>query len=435
MQSFASAIRVYFTLKMILLFFLGFSSGLPLLLVNSTLIAWLTEAGLSKELIGLFALLNLPYSFKFLWSPLLDRFIPSLPGSLSNSRRRGWLVLCQLLLMLSIGFLGFQDPNQNWLSHFELGHLDIWSRPIFVIGFVTAFLAATQDIAVDAYRTDILTEPEMGAGVATFVTGYRVALLVSGGIALVLADSFSWRSVYLMMSSLFIIGIIASYFAPEPSESSQSPTSLQIAIIEPFRSFFHQRSLLQSVLILSFIILYKLSDGLAGQMTTPFLLETGFSKTDLGTIRSGLGLLATLAGGFIGGGIMSVYGIYRSLFLFGILQGISNLGFAGLALIGNSLPGLSAAILLENITGGMGTAAFLAFLMSLCHKEFSATQYALLSSLFAVGGTFSGSISGYLAELLNWIPFFCLTSLGALPSLGLLLLIKPPTPFDKVDPV
>ncbi|MBD2102758.1 AmpG family muropeptide MFS transporter [Leptolyngbya sp. FACHB-261] len=395
------------------LLLLGFSSGLPLLLTGGTpLQAWLTEAGLSKTTIGLSALLGIPYSFKFVWSPLLDRFIPPLAARLRGSRRRGWMALTQILLILSIGLLGFQNPAQ-----FQI---------FFTVAMAVAFFSATQDIAVDAYRTDVLTEPEMGAGAAIFVTGYRIALLVSGGFAVYLADFLPWSQVYALMAALMLVGLIVSYFAPEPEGSSQAPQSLQAAVFEPFRAFWQQHS--QAGLILLFIVLYKLADGLAGQMATTFLLETGFSKTDLGLIRSVVGLIATLAGAFIGGALVNRSGILRALWFSGILQGISNLSFTGLALLGQNYPGMVGVITIENFCGGMGTSAFLAFLMSLCDRQFTATQYALLSSLFAVGGTVAGSFSGYLAEQMAWAPFFALTAAGALPGLAILLLIRPTKP-------
>ncbi len=387
------------------LFLLGFASGLPLLLIASTLQAWMTEAGLDTVTIGLFAILNFPYSFKFVWSPLLDRFIPPAPGRLQGSRRRGWLVLTQVLLIVAIMGLGRQDPTHvSWF---------------LTAAMIVAFLGASQDIAADAYRTDVLTEAEMGAGAAIFVLGYRIALLTSGGIALILADHLSWFQVYTIMALLMLIGVITTYFAAEPEQDSPPPSTLTDAVVKPFQAFLQKRG---AILILAFILLYKLADGLAGQMTTTFLLDTGFSKTDLGLIRSGIGLLATLGGTLIGGLGVSRLGIYSALLLFGILQGLSNLGFVGVASLGQNYPAMVGAIILENGTGGMGTAAFLAFLMSLCDRQFSATQYALLSSLFAIGGIVSGSISGYLASL-GWIPFFFLTTLGAVPSLLLLWIL------------
>lgn len=422
-----STLGVYASSRMILLGLLGVSSGLPLLLINSTLSARLQEADVSTVVIGLFALVNLPYGFKYLWSPLLDRFIPPAPGSLRGSRRRGWMVLTQLLLILGLAWLGFQDPNQvlplgeGWWGG-DLGAA--LSRPLFIAAMVVALLGATQDIAVDAYRTDLLEEREMGAGVAIFVMGYRIALLISGGVALILVGDLglSWGRVYGIMAALMGVGVIASFLAPEPPGHQTGPTNLQQAVIEPFRAFILQHR--QFVLILLFIVLYKLADNLAGQMTTPFLLDIGFSVGSLGRIRSGIGLAATLVGSFVGGVGVNRLGIHRALLVFATLQGLSNLGFVSLALQGQNLPLMVGVISVENLTGGMGTTAFLAFLMSLCDKKYSATQYALLTSLFAIGGTLSGSISGYLAQL-GWGTFFLLTVACALPGIGLLLVIRP----------
>lgn len=443
-------VGVYGTPKMGILLLLGFSSGLPLLLINSTLNAWLTEAGIATAEIGLFNLLNLPYSFKYLWSPLLDRFVLPAPGSLRGSRRRGWMALTQVLLLLGLGLLGFQDPQQTWLEGLSLGPLvgqvagipgvgglvglisellTLFARPIFLVGFAVAFLSATQDIAVDAYRTDVLAERETGAGVAIFVSGYRIALLVSSGVALILADRLPWSQVYGLMAVLMAIGVITSFFAPEPEGSIYHPTSLRAAILEPFQSFWHHRL---AIVILLFVVFFKLPDSLAGQMTTTFLLQTGFSTGDLGVIRSWVGLGATLAGAFLGGIAVSQIGTYRSLFVFAVLQAVGNLGLGSLALVGQNYPLLVGATIFDNMAGGMGTAAFLAFLMSLCVRQFSATQYALLTSVFALGGTLSGAVSGYLAQV-GWPLFYLITAFAAIPSLILLWILGPIPPASS-DP-
>jgi PAT family beta-lactamase induction signal transducer AmpG len=422
---------VYGSSKMGVLLLLGFSSGLPLLLINTTLNAWLTQAVLTTIAIGLFNLLNLPYSFKFLWSPVLDRFLLPAPGSLRGSRRRGWMALTQVLLLLSIGLLGFQDPTQTWLEALgweELSQtwpgITVFTRPIFLVGLLVAFLSASQDIAVDAYRTDILAEREMGAGVAIFVFGYRIALLVSSGVSLILADYLPWWQVYGIMALLMLIGLITSFLAPEPENSALKPTSLRSAIIEPFQSFWRHRL---AWAILLFVVCFKLPDSLAGQMTPTFLLQTGFSTSDLGIIRSWIGLLATLAGAFVGGEWVSRIGTYRCLFIFAALQGIGNLGLGAIGLVGQNYPLLVGATIFDNMAGGMGTAAFLAFLMSLCDRQFSATQYALLTSVFAVGGTLAGAVSGYLAAAVNWPLFYLITAMTAAPAMVILLWLGPPS--------
>lgn len=422
---------VYGSSKMGVLLLLGFSSGLPLLLINTTLNAWLTQAGLTTIAIGLFNLLNLPYSFKFLWSPVLDRFLLPAPGSLRGSRRRGWMALTQVLLLLSIGLLGFQDPTQTWLEALgweELSQtwpgITVFTRPIFLVGLLVAFLSASQDIAVDAYRTDILAEREMGAGVAIFVFGYRIALLVSSGVSLILADYLPWWQVYGIMALLMSIGVVTSFLAPEPENSALKPTSLRSAILEPFQSFWRHRL---AWAILLFVVCFKLPDSLAGQMTPTFLLQMGFSTSDLGIIRSWIGLLATLAGAFVGGEWVSRIGTYRCLFIFAALQGIGNLGLGAIGLVGQNYPLLLGATIFDNMAGGMGTAAFLAFLMSLCDRQFSATQYALLTSVFAVGGTLAGAVSGYLAAAVNWPLFYLITAMTAAPAMVILLWLGPPS--------
>ncbi len=435
MQSVVALLRVYANARMLVLLLLGFSSGLPLILLIRPLTAWLTEAGLSKETIGLFTLLGLPYSFKFLWSPFLDRFVPSFPGRLQGSRRRGWMALTQILLCLGIGWLGLQDPNQSWIETLNWpdwllswAPIEVWTRPAFLVAMLVAFLSATQDIAADAYRTDLLEEREMGSGVAIFVAGYRVAVLTGGSVALILADFVSWSQVYLLMATLMLIGTITSFLAPEPEQMS-APTSLVEAVVAPFQNFLQQPLVIVTLL---FITVYQLPDSLSAPMITPFLLETGFTKTDLGILSSGVGLGATIGGGILGGAIISRLGIVRSLIGFSILQGISNLGFMILAIQGRDLTGLTLVTIIENVSGGMGTAGFLAFLMSLCQQQYSATQYALLSSLFAVGRTVAGSTSGFLAASVDWIWFFGLTSLAFLPGLALIGLIDHQTP--SVEP-
>jgi PAT family beta-lactamase induction signal transducer AmpG len=429
---------IYGSPKMGLLLLLGFSSGLPILLINTTLNAWLTQAGLSTIAIGLFNLLNLPYSFKFLWSPFLDRFLLPAPGSLRGSRRRGWMALTQVLLLLSLGVLGFQDPAQTWLEGLGLENLaqtwpgiTVLTRPIFVVGLLVAFFSASQDIAVDAYRTDVLEEREMGAGVAIFVFGYRMALLVSSGVGLILADYLPWWQVYGIMALLMSIGVVTSFLAPEPENSTLKPTSLRAAIIEPFKSFWQHRL---ALVILLFVVCFKLPDSLAGQMTPTFLLQTGFSTSDLGIIRSWIGLFATLAGAFVGGELVSRIGTYRCLFIFAVLQGIGNLGLGAIGLVGQNYPLLIGATIFDNMAGGMGTAAFLAFLMSLCDRQFSATQYALLTSLFAVGGILAGAGSGYLAAAVNWPLFYLITAVMAAPAMLFLLWIGPSTGIPSATP-
>lgn len=384
---------------------LGFASGLPLALTAGTLQAWLAVENIDIKTIGLFTLVGQPYTYKFLWAPLMDRYTPPFLG-----RRRGWLILTQLALLGAIAFMGTMSPRESpWL--------------LAAVAFGVAFLSASQDIVFDAYRTDVLRQAERGAGAAISVLGYRVAMLVSGGGALVLADQFlGWSAMYFLMAALMGIGIIATWFAPEPEEATHAPKSLARAISEPLKEFFTRQG---AWLLLVLIVLYKLGDAFAGSLTTAFLIQgAGFSATDVGAINKALGLAATIVGALIGGAWMVRLGLYRALLGFGILQAVTNLGFMLLAVVGKNYSLMVMAVGAENLCGGMGTAAFVALLMSLCDKRFSATQYALLSALAAVGRVYVGPASGLLVSTIGWAPFFFLTFVIALPGIALLWLMR-----------
>ncbi|MBE9190834.1 AmpG family muropeptide MFS transporter [Gloeocapsopsis crepidinum LEGE 06123] len=395
---------------MVALLLLGVSSGLPLLLTSKTLQAWMTVEGVDLKSIGLFSLVALPYSLKFLWAPILDRFALPFLG-----RRRGWLIILQIGLILAIAFMGFQQPAQ------ALQLLAI--NALFV-----AFFSATQDIAGDAYRADVLAEKEMGAGAAVFVLGYRVALLITGSLALILADRISWTSVYLIMASVMIVGVIGTLIAPEPQGHIQLPASLSEAVLLPFGEFFQRLGALTGVFILCFIVLYKFGDALVNNMSTPFLLQIGFTQTDIGAIQGGMGLIATIVGALAGGAILSKIGINRSLWVFGGLQAISNFAYFMQAQLGRNYPFMVLTINIENFCAGLGTAAFVAFLMSLCNQRFSATQYALLSSLMAVSRDILVAPAGALAQATGWSLFFIISIVAAIPGLLLLPVFAPWNP-------
>lgn len=397
------------------LLFLGFSSGLPLLLTSKTLQAWMTVEGVNLGAIGLFSLVGLPYSLKFIWSPLLDRFAPPLLG-----RRRGWLLLTQGALLLAIAAMALQQPRQT-LQFLAINAL------------LVAFFSATQDIAADAYRTDVLEQREMGAGAAVFVLGYRIALLITGGLALILADRIPWSTVYLLMSILMAVGLLSTIFAPEPKNPEQPPESLSDAVILPFGEFFQRSGFMQGVLILVFIVLYKLGDALVNNMSTPFLLKTGFTQADLGAIQGIMGLVPTIVGTLTGGAIVSKLGINRCLWIFGALQAVSNLAYLLLAQMGKNYSFLVITINIENFCAGLGTAAFVAFLMSLCNPRFSATQYALLSSLMAVSRDILVAPAGRLAEITGWPLFFVISIVAALPGLLLLPIFAPWNPRSGLE--
>jgi len=421
---------VYADRRVLSLLFLGFSSGLPLALTFGTLSVWLAEVGVSKTTIGLFALMGTPYIFKFVWAPLVDRMpVPYLTRRLG--RRRGWAILTQLALMVTITAMGATDPR----THAGLTAL---------FAFAVAFWSASQDIVIDAYRVEILEERQYGAGAATIVLGYRIGMLVSGAGALYLATYVGWFAAYGVMTVLMIVGIAAILINPEPKvqisrESVEQERRIAEylkarpdlkgkkakalawaygAVISPFAEFISRRGW---IVILLFILLYKFGDALAGVMSNPFYIELGFTKIQIASISKVFGLVATIVGGVIGGLIVNHIGILRSLLVCGILQMLSNLMFAILAVVGNDPSMLALTIAVENLSGGMGTAAFVAYLSSLCNVAYTATQYALLTSFMAFGRTLLSSSGGWMADQMSWVIFFVVTTGAALP--GLLLLI------------
>lgn len=383
---------------------LGFSSGLPLALTSGTLQAWMAVEGVDIRTIGIFALVGLPYTVKFLWSPLMDRFVPPLLG-----RRRGWIIITQIVLIIGIAAMAFGSPKNTPLL-------------MAALALTVAFSSASQDIVIDAYRTDILGEKERGAGAAVFVMGYRIAMLVSGALALILADNIGWQNTYLLMAGLMTIGIISVFSGPEPQQKISPPKTLQEAIWGPLKDYFSRRA---AILLLLLIILYKLGDAYAGTLTTAFLIKgIGFSPTEVGTINKGLGLVSLIVGAIFGGTLMVRLGLFRSLLFFGILQAVSNLSFMVLAWLGKNYGMLIFAVAFENLSGGMGTAAFVSLLMAICNQRYSATQYALLSSLAALGRIFIAPSSGFIVKALGWANFFFITALAALPGLWLLCWLK-----------
>ncbi|HOP16776.1 MAG: AmpG family muropeptide MFS transporter [Gammaproteobacteria bacterium] len=378
---------------------MGFASGLPLLLTGSVLQAWMKDEGVDLGTIGLFALVGLPYTLKFLWAPLMDRFTPNALG-----RRRGWLLLFQLALVASLVWLSLARPAVDpwWLA---------------VAAMLVTFFSASQDIVVDAYRRESLSDEEQGLGASLYVNGYRVGMLLASGGGLILADHLSFAQVYQLMAAFMLLGVATTLFAPEPATAEGVPRTLREAVVEPFIEYFQRRD---ALLILAFILLYKIGDTMASHMTTPFYLDIGFSKTEIGAVVKLFGFWATVTGGLIGGLLIMRLGIFRSLWLFGILQGVSTAGFAVLAQVGASVPGLAAVITIENLSGGMGTAAYVAYMASLTNRKFTATQYALLSSLMGVPRVIAAAPTGYLADAMGWSWFFVACALIAVP--GLLLI-------------
>jgi PAT family beta-lactamase induction signal transducer AmpG len=389
--------------RMLISLLMGFACGLPLLLTGSVLQAWMKQEGVDLGTIGLFALVGLPYTLKFLWAPALDRFTPALLG-----RRRGWLMAAQLALMAALVLLAFSQPAASPMS-------------VAIAALLVTFFSATQDIVVDAYRRESLADEELGLGSSLYVNGYRIGMLLASGGGLILADFIPFQQVYLLMSAFMLVGVFTTLFAPEPAAHEGRPQTLAQAVVLPFVEYFNRSN---AIGLLLFILLYKIGDSMANHMTTPFFLDIGFSKSEIGAVVKLFGFWATITGGLLGGIMMLRLGIYRSLWIFGILQGVSTAGFSVLYLLGHSLTGLAAVVAVENLASGMGTAAYVAFMGSLTNKKFTATQYALLSSLMGVPRVIAATPTGYMAEGLGWFWFFLLCALVAIPGMLLLAWLR-----------
>ena len=392
------------------LLFLGFSSGLPFALTGSTLQAWFTQSGVSVVTIGALSLVGMPYVWKFLWAPLLDRFIPPFGG-----RRRGWIAIAQLVLCALLFVLASLNP------HLQPGLIG-------VVAVLIAFMAASQDIAIDAYRTDILLPDERGTGIAIFIFAFRIAILCSGGLALILADHLGWRFTYQIMAVLMAASVIPTFLSPEPPSVESSPMNLKETIVESFKNILQRDSI---VLILIFIVLYKLGDALVVSLTSNFLLHgMGFTLTDVGVAYKTVGLIATILGAFLGGAVLSRIGLYRGLWSFGFAQACSNFLFMLLAIIGKNYGFMVFTVFVENFCAGMSTAALLAFLTSLCHSRYSATQYACLSAFAAIGRVIVGPFAGLMVEHLGWVSFYGWASLMCFPAIILLSLMRTRVGFN-----
>ena len=398
---------------MLVALMMGFSCGLPLLLTISVLQAWMKEEGMDLTVIGMMALVGLPYTLKFLWAPFLDRFTLPFLG-----RRRGWLLVAQVALIFSIAGLGSTDPGNNpWMVAFA--------------AFLVTFFSASQDIVVDAYRREDLPDAELGLGSSLYVNGYRVGMLLASGGGLIMADYIPFSMVYLIMAACILPGVLTTLLAPEPELTFGTPKSVKEAVVDPLVEYFKRQGALW---ILAFILLYKMGDTMASAMTTPFYLDIGFSKTEIGAIVKLFGFWATIAGALTGGVLMLRLGINRSLWIFGFLQAISTACFALLARIGHSVPALSGVIAFENLSSGMGTAAYIAFMASITNKRFTATQYALLTSLMGVPRVLASAPTGFLAKNLGWASFFIACTLIAIPGVLLLLKFAPWKSKDAAKP-
>ena len=408
----ASIFNQIFSRRMLVCLVMGYASGLPLLLTMGVLQAWMKEAEVDLTWIGMITLVQLPYTWKFIWAPFMDRYTPPFLG-----RRRGWLFITQLILILSILLLGYSDPVKN---------------PVLMVAaaMCVAFFSATQDIVIDAYRREDLPDEELGLGSTLYIYGYRMGMLLASGGGLILADHIPFSRVYFIMAACMAPGVLTTLFSPEPRVAEKNPRTLKEAVIDPLSEYFSRNN---AVWMLAFILLYKIGDAMAAAISIPFYLDIGFSKTDVGTVVKIFGTGATLVGAFLGGVALLRLGISRCLWIFGILQALSTAGFALLAGVGYSLPLLSCVIAFENISGGMGTTALVAFMAGLTHKKFTATQYALLSSLIGVPRAVASALTGYMAKHTGWVSFFIFCTLIALP--GLLLLRKfAPWSMNKTSP-
>ncbi|HEV7800686.1 MAG TPA: AmpG family muropeptide MFS transporter [Burkholderiales bacterium] len=389
-----------FSGRMLVALLMGFASGLPLLLTGSVLQAWLKDGGIDLKAIGLFALVGLPYTLKFLWSPLFDRYTLPVFG-----RRRGWLLVIQVALAASLFSLSFARPTPDHLLVISLSAL------------LVTFFSATQDIVIDAYRRETLRESELGLGSALYVNGYRIGMLVAGGGGLILADVTSFETMYKLMAGFMLGATVVTLLAPEPPLPEGRPRTLMDAVVLPFRDYFTREG---AWLALAFILLYKLGDTMASAMTTPFYLDLGYSKTEIGAVVKLFGFWATIIGGTLGGVWILRIGLHRALWWFGLGQMISTLGFAVLAGLVPTTAALATVVALENLTAGLGTAAFVGFMAALTDKRFTATQYALLSSLMGVPRVLAAAPTGWLASSLGWALFFSLCTVIAIPGLVLL---------------
>ncbi len=393
----------YCNRKFFILLMLGFASGLPISLLLSTLQAWFKTSGVDIVTIGFLSLIGQPYSYKFLWAPLLDRYTPSF-----LDRRRGWIFIIQLGIAGIIAAMAFGDPLTS-------------PYILCSLGLILAFFSASQDIVFDAYKVEVLESDERGLGAAVSVEGYRLAMIVSGGGSLILADHYGWRFTYLFMSLLMGLSVIFTWLAPKVTDYKERQQDLWHTIVTSFKDFLTRD---KAIYFLMLVIFYKLGDAFSHTLSTPFLLDLGFSLTHVGEINKFVGVVSSLLGIFFGGVLMTRMGLFKALMLFGILQALTNFTYMGLALVGKNYILAVAAFFAENLCGGMGTAAFIVLLMSLCNARYSATQYALFSSIAVLGRVYVGPSSGYMVQHFGWANFYLISVFFACPGLLLLRYLK-----------
>lgn len=396
--------EILFTRRMLACVFLGFTSGMPLYVLFQLVPAWLRSSEVDLGTIGLFALVSLPYTWKFLWSPLMDRYrLPFL------GRRRGWALITQVALLFVIGMLGHFDPGQSLTAI-------VW------LVFAVALFSASQDIVIDAYRRELLADDELGTGTSIFINAYRLSSLVPGSLALILSDILPWSTVYWITAAFMLVGIGTTLVIREPAAEALGPASLREAVIDPFREFFTRGGVAAGLAILAFMFLYKLGDNMATALATPFYLDMGFSRTEIGSIAKIAALWASIAGSIIGGVVMLKLSINKSLWIFGVVQMLTILGFAWLSVLGHNPTALFMVVSAEYLGVGLGTVALTAYMARETSKAFTATQFALFSSLIAVPRTFANSSTGFLIEWMGYTSFFLLCTALAVP--GMLMLFK-----------
>lgn len=392
---------------MLICVFTGFTSGLPLYVLIQLVPAWLHDAGVSLADIGLFALVGIPYNWKFLWAPLMDRFVP-----LALGRRRAWMLLFQLALLISIGVMGFINPALSTAS-------------VAALAVLVAFFSASQDIAVDAYRRELLPDRELGLGNSIHVQAYRISSLVPGSLSLILADRLPWGTVFWVTGAFMLLGMGMTLLVKEPASRLPAASGIRDTLIAPFAEYIERRGWRGLLLVLGFLVLYKIGDNMATALSTPFYLDIGFSKTEVGLVAKNAALWPAIIGGLFGGVLMLRLDINRALWLFGLVQIVSILGFAVLAQAGPVLWLLGAVIAFEYLGVGMGTAAFTAFIARETSPLFAATQFSLFTALAAIPRTFANASTGFIVEYFDWVTFFLLCAVIAIPGLLLLPWVAP----------
>jgi PAT family beta-lactamase induction signal transducer AmpG len=396
--------EILFNRRMLICVFLGFTSGMPLFVLFQLVPAWLRSGGVDLATIGLFALVSLPYTWKFLWSPLMDRFRPPFLG-----RRRGWALVTQIALFVVIGALGHVDPAASL-------------QAAVALVFLISLFSASQDIVIDAYRRELLMDDELGTGTAIFINAYRLSGLVPGSLSLILSDLLPWSVVYWITAAFMAVGVLTTLVVREVSDDTLAPRTMREAVIEPFREFFARGGVATGLAILAFMFLYKLGDNMATALATPFYLDMGFSRTEIGSIAKIAGLWASIAGSIIGGAVMLRLTINKALWLFGFVQMFTILGFAWLSVVGHDRLVLFVVVSAEYLGVGLGTVALTAYIARETSRAFTATQFALFTSLIAVPRTFANASTGFLIEWLGYTEFFLLCTALAVP--GMLMLLK-----------